>query len=53
LRKKSISPLVGKRNSVKITAVDLDANGIGRLSDTDSIAPGKVVFVQGAMIGER
>ena len=53
MRKKSISPLLGQKKSVEIYAIDLEANGIGRLPEDDPHAPGKVVFINGAMIGEK
>ena len=53
MRKKSISPLQGQKKTVQIHAIDLDANGIGRLPEDDPNSPGKIVFINGAMIGEK
>lgn len=53
MRKKSVSPLLGQKKTVEIYAIDLEANGIGRLPEDDPHSPGKVVFINGAMIGEK
>src|SRR5690349_2637882 len=39
-------------NKLNITALDMDARGIGHLPNEDG-SPGKVVFVDGALPGEE
>ena len=39
-------------NTIEIVALDMDARGVGHLHNEDG-SPGKVVFVEGALPGER
>ncbi len=49
MRRPKPSPLVGIKKKIQIHAMDLDAQGIGRLPDDDPDSPNKVVFVAGAL----
>jgi 23S rRNA (uracil1939-C5)-methyltransferase len=40
-------------NSIEIKSLDMDARGVGHLQDNEDGTPGKVVFVEGALPGER
>jgi 23S rRNA (uracil1939-C5)-methyltransferase len=46
------SPLVGLKKKISISAMDLEAQGIGRLPEDDEHSPNKVIFVAGALPGE-
>lgn len=52
-RKAKLSPFTGIKKQIKITAMDLDAQGIGRLPSDDEHLPNKVLFVPGALPGEQ
>ena len=52
MRKTKQSPLVGLKKKIAISAMDLEAQGIGRLPDDDEHSPNKVIFVAGALPGE-
>jgi 23S rRNA (uracil1939-C5)-methyltransferase len=49
VRRSKPSPLVGKQQQIQIHAMDLDAQGIGRIAQDDPDSPNKVVFVAGAL----
>ena len=49
MRRSKPSPLVGIKKKIQIHAMDLDAQGIGRLPEDDPDSPNKVVFVAGAL----
>ncbi|MBB3224853.1 23S rRNA (uracil(1939)-C(5))-methyltransferase RlmD [Pseudoduganella umbonata] len=40
-------------NSIEIKSLDMDARGVGHMQDNEDGTPGKVVFVEGALPGER
>ena len=40
-------------NSIDIKSLDMDARGVGHMQDNEDGTPGKVVFVEGALPGER
>lgn len=52
MRRSKPSPLLGIQKSLQIHALDLDAQGIGRLPEDDPHTPNKVVFIPGALPGE-
>jgi 23S rRNA (uracil1939-C5)-methyltransferase len=41
-----------QENTIDIKSLDMDARGVGHLDNEDG-TPGKVVFVEGALPGER
>ena len=49
----SRSPLIGQFRQVQIDALDIEAQGIGRLPNPEDDSSGKVVFVKGALPGEE
>jgi 23S rRNA (uracil1939-C5)-methyltransferase len=40
-------------NTIDIKSLDMDARGVGHMQDNEDGTPGKVVFVEGALPGER
>jgi 23S rRNA (uracil1939-C5)-methyltransferase len=42
-----------QENTIDIKSLDMDARGVGHLQDNEDGTPGKVVFVEGALPGER
>ena len=42
-----------QENTIDIKSLDMDARGVGHLQDNEDGSPGKVVFVEGALPGER
>jgi 23S rRNA (uracil1939-C5)-methyltransferase len=42
-----------QENIIDIKSLDMDARGVGHLQDNEDGTPGKVVFVEGALPGER
>jgi 23S rRNA (uracil1939-C5)-methyltransferase len=42
-----------QENTIFIKSLDMDARGVGHLQDNEDGTPGKVVFVEGALPGER
>lgn len=42
-----------QENTIDIKSLDMDARGVGHMQDNEDGTPGKVVFVEGALPGER
>ncbi|WUR11769.1 23S rRNA (uracil(1939)-C(5))-methyltransferase RlmD [[Empedobacter] haloabium] len=42
-----------QENIIDIKSLDMDARGVGHMQDNEDGTPGKVVFVEGALPGER
>jgi 23S rRNA (uracil1939-C5)-methyltransferase len=42
-----------QENLIDIKSLDMDARGVGHMQDNEDGTPGKVVFVEGALPGER
>jgi 23S rRNA (uracil1939-C5)-methyltransferase len=45
--------LLMQDNIIDIKSLDMDARGVGHMQDNEDGTPGKVVFVEGALPGER